>query len=1640
VFDEFTNSNATTVQAALRDLDLAISAVSSTTSTLQRAYDGGGSGAGRTISMTTGSPIQLTNLSGASESRALEISDTLGGGLLFTTYGNGSDAGGKFYITSNVSSASSSSGGFLRYDDNSSEFVIGMNTGIVEQNILSISSNASTFTSFAANTPTLKLVGQDAQRNRYIRFGNSVAETYALAGVSSPEGLSLADSGSIYLREDGSVSGTHAYLKTTDATSTGWIGIATVDMLSSVSSTPEVDTLQTVTNRGNSTTNTIQFAGATSVGDILPSPTLTYNLGSSSSRWNSLWAGTVNIGTSTWSMTQGSNGRLSIFDQAAGTGNERLSILNSNGNIGIGTSTPATKLHVLNDLPQTDAIFTLENQVGNFQVFNTQTSPEGVVTGSRGDLAIDSTNGLMYIKQSGTSTNTGWSTVATATTVNAFVQDGNAFGTLATLGTNDSQDLAFEVNGVERIRLGSGNTMQFTNGMTMNTPNVPSGVANSIAIAAGGVTGGGGATGGSLTFNAGNSRSAPGGSISLTSGMVFPGGASAGGAINLTTGAGSASQPGGAVNIVTGGSSGAATGGFINLTTGIGSSGAGGMVLTVGNDTGVFVYRSGASERMRLTGSGSLGIGEPSPSSRLHVDSQAVQNTAILTLENTGGNYQFFNATTSPEGSIYGSIGDIAVDSIRGRMYIKESGTSTNTGWVSFATGTGSGAEVDTLQTVTNRGATSTNGIYVQATSTFRDIIPETHNTYSLGTTSTRWKELFAGIVTIGTSTWSMTQSDNGRFSLFDAASGSGNERFTVSASGNIGIGDTNPFARLSVASTNGATTPMFSLTNSVASTTFFVSDSIPEGVITANPGAITIDSMNGRMYIKETGTSTNTGWVSIATGTNSGSGTSSASLVWLNADTLTAATNTIDSIIRSGTMKVNYLELQSSGLITMTDATSTNNGRTITLSGGTGGATSGDGGDVVLKGGAPISGKGGDIQLIASSANGAAFNGGSVQISAGTSTGAGIPGSINMVAGTGATTAGGTFSITGGKGNTLGGGVSILGGSAGAIGSGGNITIRGGYGGTTNGNGGSTIIYGGIPLGTGNGGSVSILGQSGSGPTSGGGTILLTAGSSGGSLNGAGIALTGGVGGTTGQGGTVTIQAGSGGSTSGKGGNLTLQGGSAVNGDGGTVTIRGRDAVGSISHAGGAVNIFSGNSILGSSGASVNVTAGNGGANAVGGSLNFSAGNGGTTSGSGGVIILQTGSATDGAGGDMMLIASDGAGTNDNGGSIILTAGSSSGTGVHGSFQFKTQGSSEMMRLTGDGFLGIGTSTPAVPLHVYSAATSGSIARFTNTDGSCDIDPTNSALVCSSDQSLKKNVLKIEGSLEKLMALRGVLFNWNKEDDIDEKHSGFIAQEVQAIIPGLVKTGSNGKLAVNYTGFAPYLVNALQEQQNMIQSVSSTISLLQQSVDLKKLQPAATTTFEGNIVIQAQVIASGDTVGQARIKAHQTIVQVHFAQPYLVQPIVVVTPRGEMALSQNFKYTVIDENNKGFNIKIDMERNADLDFNWHALGAGQGSTLTVSDGTTSTIQLIVDDGSSSQEVQPVIQAQQQVGPDPSTTPPPSDVQAESVSSTPSNQPNESPNEITDTPTIQTTSTSPEEVPTDTTSTPSEATSTETTP
>lgn len=122
-----------------------------------------------------------------------------------------------------------------------------------------------------------------------------------------------------------------------------------------------------------------------------------------------------------------------------------------------------------------------------------------------------------------------------------------------------------------------------------------------------------------------------------------------------------------------------------------------------------------------------------------------------------------------------------------------------------------------------------------------------------------------------------------------------------------------------------------------------------------------------------------------------------------------------------------------------------------------------------------------------------------------------------------------------------------------------------------------------------------------------------------------------------------------------------------------------------------------------------------------------------------------------------------------------------------------------------------------------------------------------------TSDGREKKEIQPLAYGLQQLIQLKPVTFRWNNSQiDNNSKHLGFIAQDLQAVIPEVVVDAEwveeEGKgqiwqkttrLGVNYSEIIPVLVKSIQEQQEIIKNQNQEIELLkkQQELILKQLE-----------------------------------------------------------------------------------------------------------------------------------------------------------------------------------------------------------
>jgi hypothetical protein len=119
---------------------------------------------------------------------------------------------------------------------------------------------------------------------------------------------------------------------------------------------------------------------------------------------------------------------------------------------------------------------------------------------------------------------------------------------------------------------------------------------------------------------------------------------------------------------------------------------------------------------------------------------------------------------------------------------------------------------------------------------------------------------------------------------------------------------------------------------------------------------------------------------------------------------------------------------------------------------------------------------------------------------------------------------------------------------------------------------------------------------------------------------------------------------------------------------------------------------------------------------------------------------------------------------------------------------------------------------------------------------------PSGTNIYNASDVRLKQNITSISGSLNSVLALNPVKFNWIDnfvESENGKDMLGFVAQEVQPIIPEVVEgfgagsifvgeTEIDNPLRVNEKFLIPVLTKAIQEQQAIIDSLIARIEALE--------------------------------------------------------------------------------------------------------------------------------------------------------------------------------------------------------------------
>lgn len=306
-------------------------------------------------------------------------------------------------------------------------------------------------------------------------------------------------------------------------------------------------------------------------------------------------------------------------------------------------------------------------------------------------------------------------------------------------------------------------------------------------------------------------------------------------------------------------------------------------------------------------------------------------------------------------------------------------------------------------------------------------------------------------------------------------------------------------------------------------------------------------------------------------------------------------------------------------------------------------------------------------------------------------------------------------------------------------------------------------------------------------------------------------------------------------------------------------------------------------------------------------------------------------------------------------------------------------------------GKLGLGTTNPVYSLDVKASGT-GVIARFNSDNNTGCTLADGGTISCSSDIVLKKNIDEIGSSLERVLALSPVEFNWKSQSDGTTKQGGFIAQEVESIFPDLVSIDNEGLKSVSMVGMIPYLTRAVQEQDVKINdqykmvneeihnsedgevSAADTVWQDFEALRLKNVELAmsleeldakvialqefkdklikhigfsenlisfvsevvfgAKTKFMQSVEFVADATFRGslrvnaDTAGTVNVPPHTAKFRVNFEKEFSQVPIVYLTSEN----SGGVKYETTEVNTKYFEVMVKPVSEQDIAFKWLAL------------------------------------------------------------------------------------------------------------
>ena len=168
-------------------------------------------------------------------------------------------------------------------------------------------------------------------------------------------------------------------------------------------------------------------------------------------------------------------------------------------------------------------------------------------------------------------------------------------------------------------------------------------------------------------------------------------------------------------------------------------------------------------------------------------------------------------------------------------------------------------------------------------------------------------------------------------------------------------------------------------------------------------------------------------------------------------------------------------------------------------------------------------------------------------------------------------------------------------------------------------------------------------------------------------------------------------------------------------------------------------------------------------------------------------------------------------------------------GTDSNHNLAFYTNGSNAHMLIDTTGNVGIGTTTVTAKLDVNGDIRIASASKlYVGATATCD---STGCTAAPSDIRYKENVTPLQDSLDNILKIQGVSYDWIDKQAFNDKHQiGFIAQDLEKIYPEVVKTDEKtGLKSVMYDKLVAPLIEAFKTIYGRLQGVERDIASLQE-------------------------------------------------------------------------------------------------------------------------------------------------------------------------------------------------------------------